>query len=488
MSNTNKYNFIQLNKNNEYRYYSTQKIDKYKQKCFYQSYSSEIEDANKRTIEQLKRHKETIDFAIKYVENQVSRGLKYGQIVYPNSLHKNYRWYVLKFVETKLHLTKSKEETKGSQKYWISGGNIKTYGFRDKTRQSKFQCFVEFISAYKEESTTIKLNLRMSKKAYDNRHLFYLDGFDLVFKQDSIYVRHISEKLVKNKEDNGIVKYMSIDSWSNIHSIIVNSSIDTTFIKKQYKLQENESFLYGITHNTCNKKGLKRALTRVKSMESKETFFEDIQKIKNAIHSKVCSIVNKHNECKIIICIPDGIQSKLCSIIQQKFIESIKNECSKYGIKLEIQYEHIDEIKKRVLSYRQKSNDVALGFKPYREKQLKSHLKWSEIAISAILKNYENTYIALYSNSKSTRELGKSTEQSDTQVLSQDKPVYPSFSVVKRLFTIDGECDVVNARIAWLSQIKHIANEYYKTWLAEHSNVESSQNEELDDIEDIVFV
>lgn len=466
-----KYNFITFTNDNNYRYYC-QKYDKKLYHKYIQSYSSEALDLNKQMKEKVLQHRRILDKAIASVENQMKRGFTDTTIIYPFELRKEYQWYVKQFVKNKLKLAKTQKDTNGSQKYWVPVRAVKTYGFRDKDLTSKFQCFIEFISADKNEQSTIKLNLNMSKKAYENRHLLYLDGFDLVFKQNSIFVRHVSEKLVKAKKDNGITKYMTIDAWSNIQSITIDSNVDTKSVRALYKLSDEDELIYGITHRTHNSKSLRKTLARVKSMKSKETFYTDSKIIENAIHSKVRALVNRDDESKIVLYIPEDIQSNLYDIIKKKFISSVKDECKKYGIKVETQYERIDNIKSSILKYRQKSNEVAKGFKPYKEKQLKAHLKWSEIAIAAILYNYKDFYPALLTNGKSITELGESTEKHDSQVLKLEKPAYVKLFDCKRLCTIDDVCDEVAARAMWLSEIKRIAQEYFERWKKLQNNQE----------------
>lgn len=485
MIDTQKYNFIELLKNDNYRYYC-HRYDRKKYIKYVQSYSSEAADLNATMYLKVLRHKQILDKAIASVESQIKRGFTFDSVIHPFELRKEYRWYVNQFVKNKLKMASTQKDTNGSQKYWVPVNAVRAYGFRDKDLTSKFQCFVEFISADKDEKETLKLNLSMSKKAFENRSILYKDGFDLVFRDDSVFVRHVSEKLVKNKDYNGITRYITIDAWSNISSVVVNEKLDTSDMQNLFKLSDNDKLIYGVLHRTRNKSNLKRALTRMKSMEHKEVFNEDIQKLYHAIHSKVRSIVNRDDESKVVIFIPDGIQSKLYSLITDKFVESVKDECKKHGISVKVQAKHITEVKDTVFSYRQKANDVALGFKPYKEKRLKSHLKWSEVVIACIADNYKDCYPALYSNSKSTVELGKRTEKNDSRALKPERPSYVKLFNVRRIFTIDNVCDEVAARAAWISEVKAQAKEYYAQWLA----LNSEQPEQLtsNDYDEPVFI
>ena len=485
MVKTQKYNFIDFANDSNYRYYC-HRYDKKNYIKYVQSYSSEAANLNKSMYLKVLRHKQILDRAIASVESQIKRGFTFSTVIHPSELRKEYRWYVNQFVKNKLKMATTQKDTNGSQKYWVPAKAIKTYGFRNKDLTSKFQCFVEFVSADKNETDTVKLNLSMSKKAFENRRILYKDGFDLVFRDKSVFVRHVSEKLVKKKDDNGITRYMTIDAWSNISSVIVNEKLDTSDMQNLYALSDNDKLVYGVLHRTRNTSNMKKALTRMKSMEHKEVFYEDIQRLYHAIHSKVRSVINRDDESKVVIFIPDGIQSKLYSLMTDKFVESVKDECKKYGISVNVQAKHITEVKDTVFSYRQKANDVALGFKPYKEKQLKSHLKWSEVITACIISNYKNCYPALYSKSKSTIDLGRRTEKNDSRALRPERPVYAKLFDAKRLYTIDDVCDEVAARAMWLSIVKSQAKEYYIHWLA--LNNEQPEQLTTNDYDEPVFV
>lgn len=479
-TNNKNYSFIEFMNDNDYRY-RCQSYDKKKFSLYIRSFDSAACDLNTNMTAKVTRHKDVIDSAIKFIEGQLKRGATFSTLIYPSNLRKEYRWYVNQFVKTKLRLAKNKQDTKGSQKYWVPNVVIKTYGFRDKDRTSKFQCFVEFLSADAKETETIKMNLRMSKKAYENRHLFYLDGFDLVFREDSINVRHVSEKLVERKEDNGITRYMTIDAWTNIHSVITDKTFDNEAVKAVYdNMSKDDKAIYGKLYRTHNRANLRKVLHRAKSMSSKHTFYDDCQSIKNAIHSKVMHIINSCDESKVVLLIPTGIQSNLYDIIIDKFVSSVSDECKKHGIQLDVQLKPITDIKETVLKHRQRTNEVSRSYGRYSNKELKSHLKWSELAIAAVAYNYKDTYPALFPTGKFTEIVERRTEQNDARVLRPERPCYARLFHARKLCTTNGVCDEAMAREIWLASVRSTAQEYYKQWLELHPEAQKQSDSDYE--------
>ena len=452
------YQFVKLPQSEEYRYSAFQTYDKHKITLYHQSYSSEAKELRKKTLEQLKRHKETIDFAIKYVANQMKRGFGHGLIVFPSNLRKEYRWYVEQYARSQLKLDKTKAGTKGSQKYWVPNCCIETYGFRDKDRKSMFQCFVEFKSAFRDEPDTIKLDLRMSKKAYEHRHLFYLGGFDLVYRQDSIYVRHVSEKLVQQKPDNGIIKYMLIDSWLNVH---------TATVDKNNCVNEDKQTVTYKSRRTKNSTFMRKVLQKVKNCYDKDKFYENMLAIENSIRQRVDKLVNDSDECEIIVCLPENnpVQSKLYSKITECFLDALSDRCQMHGIKLSMNRFDLNDIRRVIPEYRRLANGHALGKKlPYSNKELKSHLRWSEMLMGILMRRFYMYFPTLQTDCEFTEKSVKSTGANDHRVVSVAKPDYFTFDEYAAQYGKYHHGTLSEIRQEWISIVKMKAQVYYEEY------------------------
>lgn len=460
------YKFLQLPQNKDYRYRSCQSIDKSSQSLYYKSYVSIAEDINKFNYDKLLKHKSTIDFAIEYIKKQVKQGLEWGHIVYPQSLNPMYRYYVYKHVKAKLKL-KSKNKNVGSQKYWVPDKCIITYGFRDLDRASKYQSYIEFIPSYSKDDS-IKMNLRMTAKAYKNRHLFYLDGFDLVFKNKSVFIRHISEQIVEQRVYNDIEKYISIDTWCNVHSALVDKRKSTRDEKGRPRFNEETKVVCALRRSTHNTKFIKNTLNLIKSAKNTSKFYEYVKSLEPAIKNKVKSIIDRDSESKIILFYANNMQSKFYQCIFDMFYKAVEDLCSQKGIIFEVQSQTIEDISNVVKQHKEKANVFMKKSKKSdycKMYNAQEHLKWSEFMLAALLFNYPDFYPILQHGGKFPAMPVEVTDKKDSQVLRPERPYYPSWKSFLKLWGSDSLEAIKEARQSFLIEIKLIAENYLNDYL-----------------------
>lgn len=325
------YSFIQQNKIPNFRYSNYDGYDKHLSWLFYESYVSTCDKLNACTKQKLLAHKDMIDSAIAMVKNQIARGLNGDSMnvkafYYPQGFNMHYAHYVVNYVKWERKNKDKKLSGLGriscAQKYWVYKRMIKTYGFRDKTKSSLFQAFVEFDSAVLKDGC-IKLNLNMSNKAYKSRDKIFMDGFDLVFDNDEIKVRHVSEEVVRKVAENGIRQILMIDSNGSIHSGIIDEN-------KSLNNAANEVYAFRTLHSS-NSKFVCKVLNRIKSFRKPEDFHKDLERLRPSIKARLLEILKNTDASKVLIAVEDN-SNNLHRELQRIFVEELMIVCRKLGL------------------------------------------------------------------------------------------------------------------------------------------------------------
>lgn len=450
-----------------FRYARSQKIDKKTQRIFYMSYVSEASDLNDSTWSKLQKHKAMLDLAISMVEKQYKEGMRSPAIIYPQGLNKNYQFHVYKHVKSKIeqkNQTKEKKEN-CSQPYWVYADKIRTYEFRNKDRSSKFQAFIEFESSY-SDSETIKVNLRLSKKGYENRHTFYKDGFDIVYNGPAVRIRHVSELIVNLKADNKIEKHIMIDAWANIHTILVDKNDTNVDDRDRPRFNEDRKLVCGLQEKFGNTTNMKRIIANIKSFKNPELYKKRLDALQNCVRAKLRTIIGKDDESKVIILEPTCLDSKLYKELVDTVKDEVSKICQKSGIKCIKASASASDLKSLIVQHKKKSNDWAEKHNYGRKFNLDEHIKWHEFMIASLLLMYPDFYPILKRGGKFSTSTHENTDKNDCQVL--DKPKYPSFEDFKKQwltlseqFPYEYATDEVSIRKGFVLNAKTIAQEWH---------------------------
>lgn len=468
------YDFELLEKQKNFRYSEKDKYNRKTQSIYYTSYTSAAKDLNNCTYEKLMKHKELIDFSIKYVSKQIEQGFRAPCIIYPVELNKSYRYSVYQYAlqQKKLKDRKAKENhvDHSTQKYWVYGKNIKTYAFRRKNKKSKFQSFIEFYPSYSQKET-IKLNLRMSNRGYAQRDTIYTEGFDLVFEKDNVNVRHVSEEIVNKVKKNNIEKFICIDCYSNIHVAVLNT--DKT-LANEYgiaKLNTNKKVVCCKYYQERNTKTVRRLFDSMKNWVEPERFAVISETLKRCIKAKLRNCLGSDNESKVTILLNYSDCTRT-QVFNYWFRNITRDLCNRSGLKLEIIGTHEEIVKDWLKSF--KKNDIE-----YR-KRLNLTLRYSEENIDKpktyesllylMTRKYQNYYPVLIKNRKFSDSVSTGTDENPNQVLA--KPKYPTVEEFKKQYaewhkTLPEEfpIDEKQERQWFVSTVKDIAEDYYKDLL-----------------------
>ena len=418
---TAKYEFEELEKLDKFKYHACDKINKKTQHLFYTSFVSRADDINSINFDKLQRHKNIIDMAIKMVEKQYLAGMREPMIIYPHELRKSYRFAVYKHVQSKVaqkNKTNEGARENCSQPYWVYQDKICCYEFRKKNLKSKFQCFVEFDSAYKPDNT-IKMNLRMSKSAYENRQTFYKDGFDLVYEENSIKVRHVSELIVDKKVDNKIEKFVAIDSWANLHTILVDKNDTNVDSQGRPRFNIDRKVVCGLYNKHKSSTRAKRIINQVKKFDKPELYRKRLDVLIQSIKMHTSSIINTNDESKVILIVPSksSCTSKMYAEMLDVFCDEVKLLCKKHGITLEVLERTYDEFKTTISKYKERTKQWAVKHKTVQNYKLSEHLTWTDVALCGLLFKYEDFYPILKKSGKFSEHILKNTDKTDGQVL-----------------------------------------------------------------------
>lgn len=484
-----KYEFEPLKQRNDYIYHSGIKFDKKTQVPYYCSFVSYAEDLNKSTIAKLEKHKRVIDLAIKMVESQYKGGQRWPAISFPKQLIATYHWHVYKHVVSKL---KDKKETGfGSQPYWIYSKHLVTYAFRKKDLGSKFQCFVEFVPSYSSEET-IKVNLRMNKRTYENRDKLFLDGLDLVYSEECVKVRHISKQFVSYKEYNGIEKHLFIDAWSNIHTGLINKNPDNVDEEGRPRYNEETKVACGIQNVLRNTKFVKDRINLIKSCKNSKKYGEYLNSLIPSIKAKVEAEIGKDNETLIILNCPLDNDSVLFNDIVSIFYKEVLNHCAKLGIRVKVVNKSMEQLREKLQKHKARSNKYIEKVGYGKTNDLNASIKWHEYMYACFMFEYDGFYPILKRGGKFLVNPFKNTDGKEHQVQYPLKPKYPYWSAFQityaKLFGADYSESYT--RSMYLDTIKNIANEYAEEFFKLNPELykEDKSTEYYETQDDVVFV
>lgn len=466
------YNFTKIKQLSNFRYYSKQKYDKKSSTLYYTSYTSKAKDLNLATLAKIQRHKQIIDLAFKMVENQMRQGIcSYATMIYPTNLTNDYKFYIYNTVAAKLKREERKAKNKiedlkekAFQPYWVYSKMIRCYEFREnKGLLSKFQCFVEFKSADSRDKT-IKLNLAMSRKGYENRHTLYKDGFDLLLENNQVKVRHVSEEIVNLKKDNNIERHLVVDAWGNIYSATIDKNPDNLTESGLPRFNEDRKVVVSkleIFRRSKKVENLLNYLDKHYSQNEANLFYNRMKVLDQSIQMKLASIIGSNEESKIQILVQQNPKDNIFKETSSSFLEGSQRLCAKRGIKLKVVFVTKEEIDSIVKKHKEDSNTYSEKHKGYGfvYKDI-NKTKWQEHLIASIKLAYKDFYPIFARAEKSLVKHSKNTDENGSQV---PKPVYPTYEEhQKEFFKFFEDGTESECRANFVYTVKQIALKYYK--------------------------
>ena len=471
------YEFSNINQEQNFRYSANDTFDRKKSYIYFRSYMSDVIDLNKIKLDRLLKHKQILDQAVDYVLYQLRKGNKVSTKTLPfDTLNKKYRYNVIQYANYLYKLeTHSKPEGRENctQPYWVYNKCLIEYGFRkDKTLKSKFQGFVSFESAYNRDKEPICLNLRLSKKAYKKKDTIFLGGFDIVFNKDNtIQIRHVSEKVVEKKEDNNIERHLVIDSFANIHDVLIDKNFIESDEKHPYRIDVQNKIICGSYQQHKGSDIVQKCIDKFHKFKEPKLFKERLNNVYQNIKNRTLNIIGSDNETKICLLKPTNTTSQIYNSFIKMFTNVVSDICKQQGIKLIIHELPCETIIKQVQDYKKSANNYQ-GKKKYGYKfKDVNKVKASDIINCSILCEYPEYYIILRKNGKFTCSLAESTSKNDYSVsdkirimrqrIKSYELVYPTWEEFEEDFRYSRESKE-NIRSAWLYTIKSIASEAYE--------------------------
>ena len=473
------YTFEKLARQKNFRYSDEDRYDKKEQSIYYSSYTSSATDLNESTYKKLLRHKELIDFSIKYVYNQLEHGFMSKGIVYPQELSKKYRYSVYNYASELKRLKDKKEKNSGrhAQKYWVYSPCVKTHGFRKDSKDSKFQAFVEFSPSYSDDET-IKINLQMDKQGYKNRSSIYLDGFDLVFDKDKVNVRQVSEEIIDNVKDNNIEKFISIDCFSVLHVAVLDKSDENLDSKNRPRFNEATKTACCKYYQEKNTKNTRKCLALLKNKVSNKQFKRISNSLKQSIRAKVENCIGSDNESKVTILLNQSDVHRT-QIFNRWFKNIVEDICRKRGIKFKIVESSEETVRKWLVDFKTKSNSKQRSYGRKAFYKNVQQFRTNQSLLYLIANVYKDFYPMLMKSRKSSENVSTGTDKKPSQV---DKPKFPTKEEFDKQYAEWHEYDPFSfdmsaqtKRKYFVETIKQIAAEFY------NSTFETSVSSEVDD-------
>lgn len=398
------YKFRKVNKSSEYRLYSNQVFDKENCYVYYKSYMAYADDLNKSTQAKIRKHKDTIDFAIKYVDSQYKAGFNgYSQIVFPQSLNKLYYRTVYQFVRALHRKDREQKHYLGSQPYWINDKMIVTNGYRSDDKATKFQMFVEFIPSYQSNSEnvpieTIKLNLTSSKQLDKNIDILYQDGFDLVYRPEGSGVRFVTEKIVTKVQFDGKEQFILIDG----NGTIWESTVD--------KSKTNDAFIGQELHYANS--SVKKRIRKLKAFKSTKNFYKRIEDIKQKVSRFAFYCVNKEKATRVHVLYNVDTHSNVLAALNEAFITGVEDKCKFDGIECKIVSVPSDELATKLTELKRQANQYAKSKGKYKAFRRTLKHKWSEFLLVLMQKSH-NKFPRLFDCTKYCKYVKKLTVKSE---------------------------------------------------------------------------
>lgn len=487
------YAFDTLEKIKNFKYTNKEKIGK-DNYIYYLSFDGEAENLNNHKKQLLINHKKVIDSAITYAYNQINGPAKADvcHIIKYDKLNSKYAYQINKYAEYKYKVDKHLIDEKKNncvQKYWIYSKHIKTFGFRKKDRSSKFQLFVEFVSADKNCKETIKLNIRLSNRTYKNINKLFHDGFDLLIDENTgkAEIRLISQQIITPIANNNIEKHLTIDAFANIYSALIDKNEYNVDDKNRARFNISKKLLCANFHKYGTTKMIKKYLNKFKNFEEPDKCRSRLSDIRQNLKNRLNNIIGKDEESKIIVMAPTNTSSFIYKKFIAMFARLAEDICKQKGIAFKLNKIPCETIIAQIKEYKKKANDYAnrknYGFKFKNQNEVKA----SDIINASILAEYPDFYIIFKKQGKFTTNALKDTDQNDDQVLTEIQkfrkemralnPHYDTFeeytneSLVfflsdKRL-NIDLEYNELSEKLKaqfyqdYIQHIKYQANEYF---------------------------
>lgn len=464
------YSFVEQKKLSNYRYSNKDVYNKETSWLFYESYISHCERLNTATKEKVFAHKQMIDSAITMVKSQIARGLNGDSMnikafVFPQNFNMNYAYYVVRYVMWEAQMKEKQQNSSFNlkiketcaQKYWVYKNMIKTYGLRDTDKTSMYQAFVEFESAVLSDGL-IKLNLKMSNKAYKNRDKIFMDGFDLVTKDNEVYVRHVSERIVEKRQNNGIRQVLMIDGNCGIHSAIIQEKDERLLNDKDKEVIAIRQF-YSVTPF------VKKTLNKIRSYKKPEDFHKDLESLRPSIRARLKSILENTEASKVILTL-ETESNTIFTYLQQMFIEEVYYLCRMLGIESSTFENKRLKIEDLVVNIRRKVSRKSYAIQPSKT----DYVKWYEHMFAWLYLIYNAYTPCLVDSYKFIIDDMVEDKEPQLDKLTIQYPERPNYTSKERyiwLFTstpdpgLTIEQETIRAIAEHTKRVKHVAWKYY---------------------------
>lgn len=418
------YSFSSMKLKN-FKYTNKDKIGKDKY-IFYRSFEGTATDLNFNKKQMLINHKKAIDSAIDYAYNQMVGPAKADvcHIIRKSDLHPKYAYQINKYAEYLYKINNNlldKKKKHCVQKYWVYAKHIKTFGIREKDKSSKFQVFVEFISADKNCKDTIKLNVTLSNKAYKNINKLFYDGFDLIIDENTgdTKIRFNSQEIITPVNDNKIEKHLTIDAFANIYSALIDKNDYNVDDKNRARFNVSKKLLCANFHKYGTTKMVKKYLNKFKNFEEPDKCRNRLSDIRQNLKNRLNSIIGKDEESKIVLMAPINTSSFIYKKFIAMFARLAEYICKQKGIAFKLNKIPCETIIAQIKEYKKKANDYAnrksYGFKFKDPNEVKA----SDIINASILAEYPDFYIIFKKQGKFTTNALKDTDQNDGRVLTE---------------------------------------------------------------------
>lgn len=405
-------------------YISKKQLVKLNQYKVMLSYTSMIEDLNKVKQSSLINHFHTIEKAIKFAKKQYEEGILEKFHTPLPELADSYKHRVYcaakRISDLEKHGCSMEDAYLTSQPFWIDWTNIIKYDIReDKSLDSKFQVFVEFTHANKNEKP-LKLNARMTEQAYKHKDELYKDGFDLVrYSKHTFGIRHISQLLVERRDTNS-TKLLYIDRYANIFEVFRNCIGE-----------DNEVFAQCYTSRDKNKKLLKLARQTRRKL-TKKAYIDKLHRIRVYLKRYFNDMLENNDYDKVVTLKPT-YHHKFANHLVQIWTEELKQACLLHGAKCKIIEKTDTEmdsiIKNAKISIRKNAKEKAKQWNDPSQclygsietshkvkTRFTKHTKWSDYSIVLLNSEYNSDKLYMLKD-RSIEELQKYRESRNVEIV-----------------------------------------------------------------------
>jgi hypothetical protein len=215
----------------------------------------------------------------------------------------------------------------GSSRTWIYESIIEEFELKpsyDKKFQATFKFKLPF-EIQNKQSVILKTTLPKNFFKDGKDKIVYRQGFDLIVKQNSVHIRLIHKKEVK--ENLGcMVKAIYASPYGGLHTCTM---LDLEKVKEHEELKEYYQGVYGCSRESNS---MLKLLERLRGFEHQDTYHKDIEHLKVKCKTRANHLFKnmKKHVAKIVFVSVDNNDSKVTDVIQETYKKQIQKLCLKY--------------------------------------------------------------------------------------------------------------------------------------------------------------